>query len=67
MVTVEGVRNNWTPAPVEILEHEVPFLEGYCFSSIKLANAFVVRDVPYEWKKGVSESCLRKELVIRAS
>lgn len=58
MVTVEGVRENWTPAPVEILEHETPFVDQYGFSSMILANAFVVRNVPYAWKKGVSESCL---------
>ena len=51
MVTVEGVRDNWTPSPVEILEHEVPFVDQYGFSSMTLANAFVVQDIPYEWKK----------------
>jgi uncharacterized protein YqjF (DUF2071 family) len=57
MVTVEGVRENWTPSPIEVLEHEVPFVDQYGFSSMILANAFVVKNIPYEWKKGTSESC----------
>ena len=57
MITVEGVRSKWDPAPVEILEHKVPFFEQLGFSECILANAFVINDVPYEWKKGTIEDC----------
>jgi len=57
MITVEGVRSKWDPMPVEILEHKVPFFEQLNFSECVLANAFVINDVPYMWKKGTTEEC----------
>ncbi|MEM1084055.1 MAG: DUF2071 domain-containing protein [Verrucomicrobiota bacterium] len=52
---VEGVRSNWKPSPVEVREWKIPYLKSLGFSETRLANAFVVRDVPYHWKAGRSE------------
>ncbi|MGB6221712.1 DUF2071 domain-containing protein [Haloferula sp.] len=53
---IEGVRSNWKPNPVRILDWNIPFLDTLGFSEIKTANAFIVRDIPYFWKRGRSES-----------
>ncbi len=57
MISVEGVRQKWTPTPLEILKHKVPFFDQFNFSSCILANAFTVQDIPYLWKKGTTEHC----------
>jgi hypothetical protein len=54
LIIIEGVRRNWKPMPVnaEILQNT--FLERPPFNRAvpRLANAFLVRDVPYLWKRG---------------
>ncbi|HRQ87871.1 MAG TPA: DUF2071 domain-containing protein [Bacteroidia bacterium] len=52
---VEGRRTHWQPQPVRVLGHRVPWLADAGFSHARLANAFVVRDVPYHWERGHSE------------
>ncbi len=50
MLIVEGVRNNWKPKPVEVAKCEIDFFKQ--FPSAVPANAFVVENIPYSWKKG---------------
>lgn len=52
VLIVEGVRENWTPKPVEVIESRVGFVESLGFEGAVLANAFVINDIPYYWKKG---------------
>lgn len=52
VLIIEGVRQNWTPLPVKVLDHEFSFIAGLNLTDERLANAFMVRDVPYYWKKG---------------
>lgn len=52
VVIVEGVREHWQPQPVAVAQAHVGFLEGLPLSKLVLANAFLVRDIPYHWKKG---------------
>lgn len=52
VLIIEGVRENWTPKPVEILHQKVGFVENKNFKEITLANAFVLENIPYYWKKG---------------
>jgi len=52
VLIIEGVRQNWTPTPVMILDHSFSFIEELNLSDVRLANAFVIRNVPYYWKKG---------------
>ena len=49
---IEGVRQNWKPMPVKVIEHSFAFLDDLDLSEATLANAFMVRDIPYYWKKG---------------
>jgi hypothetical protein len=55
VVIIEGVRQHWQPEPVVIEQAHVGFLSQLRLSSLVLANAFLVRNVPYHWKKGRAE------------
>jgi hypothetical protein len=55
VLIVEGVRQNWTPVPVNVTNYRFPFLNELGTGFI-LANAFLLRDVPYYWKKGRVEN-----------
>jgi uncharacterized protein YqjF (DUF2071 family) len=52
VLIIEGVRENWTPRPVEVIKDRVGFISGKGFKGLVLANAFLIEDVPYFWKKG---------------
>lgn len=53
---VEGMRENWKPQGVEVVEHMVPYLNEITVQPPRLANAFVTREIPYFWKKGRTET-----------
>lgn len=55
MVVVQGVRGEWQPKPVEVDIQKVSFFEQDVFRGVtpRLANAFLVEQVPYHWKAGV--------------
>ncbi|MBA2611058.1 MAG: DUF2071 domain-containing protein [Bacteroidetes bacterium] len=55
VLIIEGVRENWTPRAVEVLKHEVGFIQQKNFKRIVLANAFIIENIPYYWKKGKVE------------
>jgi hypothetical protein len=55
LLIVEGVRENWLPAPVEVLHANIPFLNEKGFGDTILANAFMIENIPYWWKKGRKE------------
>lgn len=55
IVIIEGVRQHWQPEPVAIEQAHVGFLNQLPLSRLVLANAFLVRNVPYHWKKGRTE------------
>ena len=52
MLIIEGVRQNWIPQPIEVAEYRFSYLESLNLKGIQLANAFIIRDIPYQWKKG---------------
>jgi hypothetical protein len=52
VLIIEGVRQQWAPRPIEVVEHSVGFLRSLDLRTLTLANAFIVEDVPYYWKKG---------------
>ncbi|MEO1451462.1 MAG: DUF2071 domain-containing protein [Bacteroidota bacterium] len=56
VLIIEGVRQNWKPQPVEVLQHQVGFLNQAPFQGAKLASAFEVEQIPYFWRKGKLES-----------
>lgn len=56
VLIIEGVRENWTPTPVQVLDYTFAFLKEGKLEQAVLANAFVLRNIPYFWKKGKIES-----------
>ncbi len=60
VLIIEGVRANWKPVPVKILHCESSFIKELNLNTAILANGFVIRDVPYYWKKGKQETWLKK-------
>ncbi len=55
VLLIEGVRENWTPIPVKIINYEFDFLNSLNLQNPILANAFIIKDIPYFWKKGKRE------------
>lgn len=55
VLIIEGVRQNWKPAPVKIIDCRFSFIDNLKLTGVQLANAFVIRNIPYYWKKGKIE------------
>ena len=55
VLIIEGVRASWTPQPVQVAEQHISFLSSLNLTTVILANAFVIKDIPYFWKKGITE------------
>jgi hypothetical protein len=53
-VVVEGIRTNWTPRPVEVINWKVALFqdEPFCRAAPVLANAFIVEGIDYRWERG---------------
>ncbi len=56
VLIIEGVRQNWKPAPMKVEDYHFAFLNSLQLKNAKLANAFIIKNIPYSWKKGVKES-----------
>lgn len=57
IVMIEGVRREWKPQPVTVTVKTCTFFDLPMFNGAQpiLSNAFYLRDVPYEWRKGRRE------------
>lgn len=55
VLIIEGVREDWTPKPVEVIKYDIGFLKQKAFKGMVLANAFIIENIPYYWKKGRKE------------
>jgi len=55
VLIIEGVRENWIPKPVEVIKNDIGFIKQKNFKGIVLANAFIINNIPYYWKKGRTE------------
>lgn len=55
VLIVKGVRSNWKPNPIEVVSYNIGFLKQLKLNKLILANAFEIKDVPYEWEKGYIE------------
>jgi hypothetical protein len=55
VLIIEGVRQNWTPKPLKVLAYDFNFLTTLQLHNAILANAFIINDIPYYWKKGKKE------------
>jgi len=52
VLIIEGVRENWNPIPVKVIDYRFSFIDNLNLREVKLANAFVIQNIPYYWKKG---------------
>jgi hypothetical protein len=55
VLIIEGVRQNWQPAPITINHYEIGFLDDLKLTGLVLANGFIIHNIPYHWKKGKIE------------
>ena len=55
VLIIEGVRENWIPKPLRIIDYRISFLDSLDLKTVVLANAFIINDIPYFWKKGKTE------------
>jgi uncharacterized protein YqjF (DUF2071 family) len=55
VLIIEGVRQNWKPSPVKVIDYNFEFLKKINLQNPVLANAFVIKNIPYHWKKGKIE------------
>jgi uncharacterized protein YqjF (DUF2071 family) len=56
VLIIEGVRSNWTPRPIQILDYNFAFMRSLNLQNPRLANAFIIENIPYHWKKGKIET-----------
>src|SRR5882724_5189461 len=61
VLIIEGVRENWKPAPVKVNDYRFNFIDDMKLNDVRLANAFIIRNIPYYWKKGKVEKWSKKE------
>ena len=54
IIGIHAMRQKWNPQPVAVDVQKNTFLEHepFCRTTPILANAFLVRDVPYQWQRG---------------
>lgn len=55
VLTIEGVRQNWKPRPISVLDYNISFFGKLGLNNGILANAFAIDNIPYYWKKGKIE------------
>lgn len=55
VLIIEGVREKWVPKPVKIIEETSQYIDRLGLKGIVLANAFIIKGVPYSWEKGKTE------------
>jgi hypothetical protein len=66
MLLIEGVREHWDPKPVNVVDYTFSFLDKLDLNDMVLANAFIIQNVPYWWKKGKTETWKREEEICKA-
>ncbi|HMG82103.1 MAG TPA: hypothetical protein VK559_03630, partial [Ferruginibacter sp.] len=55
VLIIEGVREHWRPVPVQVTSYHISLLDSLQLKIVQLANAFVIQNIPYYWKKGKTE------------
>jgi len=54
VLIIEGVRQHWEPKAITVAHYKIDFIKKK-FPDAVLANAFIVENIPYQWKKGKIE------------
>lgn len=52
VLIIRGLRQNWIPQPIKISEYRFDFLKKLDLETIRLASAFQIKNIPYQWEKG---------------
>ncbi len=60
VILIEGVREHWTPQPVDVITARIGFIERLGIKGIVLANAFLIQNIPYHWKSGITDTWKRE-------
>jgi hypothetical protein len=55
VLIIEGVRENWKPDPVNVISYNFEYLNSLNLENAILANAFIINNIAYHWKKGKTE------------
>lgn len=55
VLIIEGVRKDWIPNPVKVIDYNFSFFDSLNLENPILANAFVINNIQYYWKKGKIE------------
>ncbi|MEL6989817.1 MAG: hypothetical protein AAGK97_18560, partial [Bacteroidota bacterium] len=55
MLIIQGLRSNWKPKPFRVIQFHSAFIDHFNFKEARLANAFLVEQIPYTWKKAIRE------------
>jgi uncharacterized protein YqjF (DUF2071 family) len=61
VLIIEGVRKDWRPRPVKVVGHSFSFIDNLKLNDVRLANAFIIQNIPYYWKKGKIEQWHKKD------
>ena len=67
VLIIEGVRENWKPMPIKVLDYKFSFIDNLNLNDVRLANAFIIRNIPYYWRKGKIEQWKQREENFRVS
>lgn len=59
VLIIEGVRDNWKPTPVKVIDYSFSFIDNMNLSNVNLASAFIIKNIPYYWKKGKIEKWIK--------
>ncbi len=59
VLIIEGVRENWKPTPVKVIDYNFSFIDNMKLTNATLANAFIIKNIPYYWKKGKIEKWIK--------
>lgn len=52
VLIIEGVRQDWKPEPIDVIDYHFKFIKQLNLKDCVLANAFMIKNIPYYWKKG---------------
>jgi hypothetical protein len=57
VIITEGSRKHWQPRPVEIIEADIDFFKQSPYAEMNpvLSAAYLVKNIPYSWKKAVKD------------
>lgn len=55
VLIIEGIRENWIPKPLKVMNYHFEFMDTLKLKNVVLANAFIIENIPYKWKKGKIE------------